>query len=371
MTALADRPTTRPEPIPAPVGLAGVAALPLTAATVTELIGHRAYPSVSLLLTTRPGPRLRPEDEVTAHELAAEARRRLAAEGPAGPVLAVLDAVLAAASTGPVGHGLALFASAGVARRVDLPVAVVDRCVVDPTFATRDLVRALHRTPRHVVLRLSAGRAVLFDGAAGQLAPAVGAAFPRVDRSRGRRPATGRAEFHREVDRALGAYLRLHPAPLVLAGEEPALSAFQRVSRNTARLAGTLPGVSPTTPLPLLQARAHALLQRYLHSREEEALDLIATRAEQGRAVHGLDAVWRAARWERPEVLAVEEGYARPARLSPDGDGLVPADDPNAPDVIDDVVDELIETVISRGGWVALVDDDRLADRGRVALTTR
>ncbi|MFR9801781.1 hypothetical protein ACL02T_05665 [Pseudonocardia sp. RS010] len=55
---------------------------------------------------------------------------------------------------GPVERGLALFASATRTARFDLPVEVTDRCIIDPTFATRDLVRALHRTPRHVVLLL-------------------------------------------------------------------------------------------------------------------------------------------------------------------------------------------------------------------------
>ena len=39
--------------------------------------------------------------------------------------------------------------------------------------------------------------------------------------------------------------------------------------------------------------------------------------------------------------------------------------------MIDDVVDELIEVVISRGGWIALLDDGTLPDGTGVALTLR
>ena len=70
-------------------------------------------------------------------------------------------------------------------------------------------------------------------------------------------------------------------------------------------------------------------------------------------------------------MLAVEEGYRFPARLSVDGDLVTPAEDAEAPDVIDDLVDELIETVLDRGGWVALVRDGALAGHDRVALTVR
>jgi hypothetical protein len=70
-------------------------------------------------------------------------------------------------------------------------------------------------------------------------------------------------------------------------------------------------------------------------------------------------------------MLAVEEGLFFPARLSDDGDLLLPATDVEHPEVLDDAVDELIELVLDRGGWVALVDDGALAAHGGVALTLR
>jgi hypothetical protein len=70
-------------------------------------------------------------------------------------------------------------------------------------------------------------------------------------------------------------------------------------------------------------------------------------------------------------MLVVEEGFFHPARISADGDFLTPADDVEHPDVIDDAVDELIELVIQRGGWVAFAEDGALADHDRVALTVR
>jgi hypothetical protein len=73
-------------------------------------------------------------------------------------------------------------------------------------------------------------------------------------------------------------------------------------------------------------------------------------------------------------MLMVEQGFFHPARIADDGDTLLPAPDPHAPDVVDDVVDELIELVLARGGWIALLDDGTLARDGGpdgVALTLR
>ena len=98
---------------------------------------------------------------------------------------------------------------------------------------------------------------------------------------------------------------------------------------------------------------------------------LIDQRASAGRVASGMPAAWLAARTARPEVLAVDESLYYPARLSDDGDTLIPAHDADHPDVIDDAVDELIERVLLRGGWVAFVADGALADHDRVALTLR
>lgn len=265
-------------------------------------------------------------------------------------------------------------------------VQVRDRTVIDPTFATRDLVRSLHRTPRHVVLVLTGKEARLFDGTGGTLLPTVGAAFPLRRpvrdrrRERGGRDRAGRAErtadphldrFLRTVDQALGAYLSLHPAPLVLVGASRVVARFRAVSRNTARLAGSLTGNHARTPLPALTRLVRPVLESYLRSRQDEALALLDRRTGAGRAVSGMRAVWLAARVERPEMLVVEQDLFYPARLSADGDLLTRAYDVDHPDVIDDAVDEVIETVLRRGGWVALAEDGALADRDRIALTTR
>jgi hypothetical protein len=341
---------------------------PLDIATVLAVQSVRGYPCISLVLHTTEADRLTDADRVRLEALAATAARRVRAENPerGAEALHRLDEAVTAAVDRPARHGLALFVNPDVTEVVDLPVTVTDRCVVDPTFATRDLVRALHRTPRHVLLVLAADEARLFDGALGRLSPVVGTAFPlSADDRSGRRP--GSEGFVRDVDRALGSYLRLHPAPLVLAAAEPTLSQFTGVSRNLARFAGVVPGNHLTTPLAELSRRARPLLEDYLNSREDEALRLLDTRMGQRRAVAGIDACWQAARWERPEMLAVEEGFFYPARLDPDSDGLEAATDATEPGVIDDVVDELIEIVLTRGGWVALVRDGALDER--VALT--
>ncbi|BBG01180.1 MULTISPECIES: hypothetical protein [Pseudonocardia] len=158
-----------------------LAPTPLTAAAVLGLQGHRAFPTVSLLLTTTPGEGLDSQGRAAMDALARKARRRLLGVDDAATrdLVRVLDAVVAGI-VGPLDRGLGLFVSTGHVARFDLPVEVSDRCVIDPTFATRDLVRALHRTPRHVVLLLAADEARLLDAPGGRMSP-VTHGFPRTD----------------------------------------------------------------------------------------------------------------------------------------------------------------------------------------------
>ncbi|PRC58360.1 hypothetical protein C6A85_28890, partial [Mycobacterium sp. ITM-2017-0098] len=80
-------------------------------------------------------------------------------------------------------------------------------------------------------------------------------------------------DFLRRVDRALGAALKLNPAPLILVAAEPTASTFRRLSRNPARLAGTVKGNHLTTPADQLVELIRPVLEDYLKSRGREALD--------------------------------------------------------------------------------------------------
>lgn len=353
----------------------GATVPPLTAQDVQLLQVVRDYPAVSVLMSTSAAARMNPADQATMDRLVAQATRRLEADGdPAATSVASALRELARSVRGePTSAALALYAGSCTVRAVRLTVPVADRVVVDPTFATRDLVRSLHRTPRHAVLLLSNREARLLQGAGDTLLPAPSDTFPlrAPDRSgRAARPSDS-AAFLRAVDRALGAHLARHPAPLVLAGGGRALAAFTRISGNVGRLAGTVPANLVDQPLDVLVSRVRPVLERYLQSREREALNHLERRSGAGRAVSGMTACWLAARRERPEMLAVDEGLFYPARLTDGGDGLEPATDVLAPDVLDDAVDELIELVLQRGGWVALVTDGTLADHDGVALTLR
>lgn len=358
----------------------------LRPADVVALQSVRDYPCVSVLMTTTPAVRMSAADAARLNRMIARTEPRLLVELPQERVTTVMDRIrllAVEAAEQPTSAAVALYATETISARHRLPMAVDDRVVVDPTFATRDLVRALHRTPRHLVLVLTDTGARLYQGVDTTLRPETGGGFPLLreaepdDRATtGGRNGKGRTNeqrlaFLRMVDRALGTHLRLHPYPVVVVGVEKQLAAFGKVTRYAGNVAGVVRGSHGRTPPTALVALVRPVLEDHLRARERQALELLERRADAHRAVEGMQAVWLASRVERPEMLVVEETLYFPARLSSDGDYLIPASDVEHPEVIDDAVDEVIEFVLLRGGWVALVRDGALAHRDRIALTLR
>lgn len=177
-----------------------------------------------------------------------------------------------------------------------------------------------------------------------------------------------------EVDSALARHRAESPSPLVVAGTTELVEAFCRSSRHLHRLAGRITDAGTPEALRQLAARA---LESYLRSRGEEALQQVDRAAAQNPHLLavGLDECRVAAHQAPPSVLAVEQGYAaRGHHFAPFDARAAPEDRLSLHDLNDDaflvhhLVDDLVEAVINRGGWVAFVPDGALADRGRVAL---
>jgi len=192
---------------------------------VVRLQQVRDFPCASMLMSTAPARRMRLTDQTRLEDLRDQAMlrlRRVSTGPPVGPLVASLNRLTHQVAQEPTGRGLALYVGGRTASALRLGVPVPDRVVLDETFAARDLVLSLQRTPRHVVLLLSWREARLVDAVNDQLHPGGTAAFPFRTAGRGSTTAMIR---ERAIPRSRSSSARstptwhvsaLDPSPLVL-----------------------------------------------------------------------------------------------------------------------------------------------------------
>ncbi len=348
----------------------------------------QGYPAVSILLTTHRNAPENQQDPIRVKNLVDEAKQRLQdnfSERELAPVLAQLEQAVDSIDYPHTLDGLAIFANHELHQVYYHAFAFADRVVVDETFATRDLVFALNRTPRYWVLALSEQSTSLFIGTLDSLEEVRTKEFPlthggpgggsKLPGGEGINISAYRDDHHRQffrkADAALKPLMAAEPLPLVLVGIDRYFSFFNEVSDHKDAVITTLSGNHDKTSAHDLGKLVYPLVQDALAEQRKTALDQLETAIGAQLCASGIESAWQMAQEGRGDFLIVEKGFRYPARIDASGMKLMPTDDLSGIDVMDDAVDELIEAVMSKGGRVMFVEDGTLADQQRLALILR
>ena len=352
---------------------------------ILELQRHRSDPSLSILLPTHRTSPDNKRDPILLKNLVTEASDRLVerlGKRDAAPMIRELEAQVAAVDLRRTLDGMAIFVNAEHAGVYLLPVPLSPRVVIDDTFATRDLVFAMNRSPRYWVLALSERPTRLFEGVRDTLVEVRDGGFPMVHENpeaeeplpemteRSKLEQAWHRQFFRAVDQALAAFTKADPLPVCVVGVERWLAYFKTVTGHKD-IAVTLTGNHDQTPPHELAKLTWPAVSDALASRRRRALDTLDAAIGAQRFASGLGEAWRRAQEGRGQLLLVERNYHQAARFDEAGNQLhlLAADDPGVN--MADAVDNLIELVLAKQGDVVFVDDGALEGHGRVALTLR
>ncbi|MGH2478796.1 MAG: hypothetical protein ACRDHW_03970 [Ktedonobacteraceae bacterium] len=346
------------------------------------------YPAISLLIPTHRTSPDNNQDPIRVKNLVTEAKNRLSQEfswREVDPLLSNLDKIVSQIDYPRALDGLALFASQQGAHAFVLPFQPRERVAIDETFATRDLVMALHHLQRYWVLVLSEKPTRLYEGTGETLIEAREEGFPLVHRGPGGETALPggygisrsaardehQRQFFRQVDTSFGRIFADDSLPLVVVGVDRYLAFFQELSQHTRHLVATLKGSHGDTPPHELAQLVWPLMREYQDRRRQQTLEELAVAVSAQKYVSTVGEVWRLANEGRGRILVVEEDFHYPARVDESGIQVSPASDATAPGVIDDIVDEIIEVVLAKGGEVRFVADGSLQEHQRIALILR
>jgi hypothetical protein len=353
-----------------------------TAADVARLAAERHPVCLSLLMATTPAEAMLPGDRATLQGLTLDALRRLDEEPDlraGAQTRAALATTIARAQSGPTDRGLAILVSPERAHLLHLRVAPRDRVVVDPTFATRDLVRSAAEDPAFLTLVIDGRAARLLHYGQRYTRPILGHDFPMIrpaDSHEGSRPGGGvqraRRErvraFLREVDARLAVRIKEFGLPVVLIASDRTATEYLSLAPGR-RIAAVVRTGGANTSLAEIERAGRAALAEHVRDRAAAALDTAGVRLAHGRAVAGLEAAWEAIDHADPDLLVVERTHEAAARVCDQRLDLV--EDPEELGVLDDAVDELIETALARGAEVVTVPDGALARHGHLVLALR
>jgi len=276
---------------------------------------------------------------------------------------------------------------------------VPELAVVADSFHIRPLLRCLQASSRYFLLRLSQNETALFAGDQHGLAPVAVPDLPSsledalgepVQSSQSVRSipgghgaihyhvaGTGKApqaadllRYFRAIEGALWSELREQKEPLVLAAPVSYHTPFRSVQRYPHLLEDGLQGNFERTSLDDVHQLAWPLVSRHIEQRLAAVLATYERWVSPRRAIDELSTIARAALQGRVLDLLVAEGSHLWGRLDPDSAEVTlhPGQEGQRDD---DVLDDLCEAVLLRGGDVFAVAPERMPSASPVAALLR
>jgi len=288
-------------------------------------------------------------------------------------------------------EGLGLFVSPDVSRLVHFPFPVKEKVIIDKTFETRDLYYLEQFAKPYYLLKLTKKEAHLFLLETGTLAREItNSHFPmRIENDyEYAKPTLGTSfGFSRkgfEKDKGIMNKMRMEPffksvqenlmpfmkaGDLLVTGAKNILSDFDAVRDKKLRIKGRVVGSFRDHDEMFDRARASYFecknheIQSMINSIDE----LVGTK----KVTYGIRDVWSAATAGKGDVLLVEKDFRKVGYSLKSGQQVslnVPVAKHNT---IPDLVDQIIETIIDKGGRVIFTEDHQLDQYDQIALILR
>ena len=373
----------------------------LTLEGLRSLATPPGQPCVSAYLPTHRGRM--PEDRDRLEGLLRRIRQRLEKQLEAGEVeamLAPLDALRKPGASRSQDESLAFFLAPGFHVQYRLPIDVSELLLVGNSFHIRPLLRFLETNQHYFVLSLAQGHVSFFKGSAEGIVPLAVAGLPsslvdalgqeETERSvsyhfgarGGKDPIYGgggksdgsrdedHARFHRAVDRALWNVLRDEKAPLIVSapGREGAL--FLSITRYP-HVSKTILGADlGRATLQEIHEHAWPVVQAIVGEREGEVIARYDRLVSRGRALDEVRAIAQFALQGRVSHLLIDRGtnlWGRFDRVT----GAVALHGERPDEGGEDVLDDLAEAVLLRGGEVWSLAKERMPSKSPVAAALR
>ncbi len=324
---------------------------------------------ITIILNTH---RTRPDNEKDAlvlKNLIKETENRLYAETEKKFARKLMERLEDLAST--IDHNqnlesLALFLNQDISRFIRMPVPVENRVVIDQSFATRDLIRAIHLNTRYYVLVLSRQKVRLLEASNDKLVREVSENFPieneqyyvtsKEEESISNRRNRLRAEFFNIVDKEMNKVRKANPLPVLICTEESNYPEYLQVADQKETILDTFLNMNrlDETGQAIVSEAWKIMKERTKKMNDARKAELMQA-VSQNKFLSDLNDIYQAIKEGRVQTLFIEQGHFQPVIIQNDRIVLVDGEAENGKEIIDDIYDELIEENMNYGGDVVFL----------------
>lgn len=340
-----------------------------------ELKSIRAKKCITIIMTTH---RTKPDylqDSLRLKNLIKEVETRLLADvgkKEAGVLLKRVDDLANKIDHSQNLDSLVIFVNEDVAEYMRLPIKVADRVVIDETFATRDLVRALHLETQYFILVVSQENVRMVEAVSANSVREISGEFPfentdfritnRTVQGDSSKQTNLIAEYFNLADKRMNAVRKENPLSVLLCGLEENINQYMAVADNTdAFLPVRLNKGMINEPTHAIVEEAWKVLKDHVAQENNARKEALRKAVGANTFLSDSNDIWRAIQEGRVRTLYVEQGLFQPAVLTEDNQiEYVSEERRNDTGVIDDIYDEMIEINMDFGGDVVFLPKGEL-----------
>jgi hypothetical protein len=278
-------------------------------------------------------------------------------------------------------EGLVLFVNEEIAEFTRLPIKLENRTVVDETFATRDLVRALHLESGYYVLVLSRDEARMIEAHNDKVVQELGAPFPIVNNTlysttqpeiaNAQRQTNLVQEFFNRIDKMVNEVYKSNPLPVVIATEGSNYAEYLQIADNKDIILGHINKNRNNDKAHHIIPDAWELVKNTLKERNQSRMDELNEAVGSGKFLSDFNDIWKAILEGRARTLYVEKGFYQPAKVTNGSLELLSQDKAHETGVVDDIIDEMIEHNLRFGGDNVFLNKEDLKEFQGLGLITR
>ncbi|SEA39531.1 AOC03_06830 family ribosome hibernation factor [Bizionia paragorgiae] len=354
-------------------------------ATLKKLKNISSENCITIIMNTH---RTKPgylHDELTLKNLIKEAENRLVEDLPKPEATRLVEQLKTLAAQIDYDQNLdslVLFVNEDIAEFTRLPVQVTDRVVIDTTFSTRDLIRAMHKASNYYVLVLSQEKVRLIEAFNDKVVKEIKSPFPientqfttrnTAEASNASRQTHLKAEFFNQVDKAVNAIRKQNPLPVLICTVEENFSEYLKVADEKNSIFNVFLNKNRVFEKDhAIVSEAWKIVADYNRERSIQRKTELLKAVSENTFLSDTFEIWNAIKEGRVETLFVENELYQPAIVSEDGISFVSDYQRNDSNVIDDIYDEMMEMNMDFGGDVVFLPQGELAKFNGFGAITR